>query len=87
MSLYKYKKSSHLKYWEVNNLYGWATPQKFPVDDFKWIEDTSEFVEDFIKSYNEESDQEYLIEVDIQYLEDLPIKIYLLNPYNFCLKQ
>ena len=87
MSLYKNKKSSYLKYWEVNHLYGWATPQKFPVDDFKWIEDTSEFDEDFIKSYSKESDEEYFIEVDTQYLEDLPLKMYLLNLHNFYLKQ
>ena len=39
--------------------------QKLPVNVFKWVEDLSEFNEDFIKSYNEESDKAYFLEVDI----------------------
>ena len=35
------------------------------------MKDTSQFKEDFIKSYNEESDERYFLEVDIQYLEKL----------------
>ena len=65
------KESSYLKYWNVNTLYGWATSQKLPVDGFEWVKDTSQFNEDFMKSYNENSDQGYLLEVDIQYLEKL----------------
>ena len=34
-------------------------------------EDTSQFNEDFIKNYNEESDEGYFLEVDIQYLKNL----------------
>ena len=30
--------------------------QKFPVNKFEWMEETSQFNEDFIKNYNEESD-------------------------------
>ena len=30
--------------------------QKLPVDSFEWIEDTSQFNEDFLNNYNEESD-------------------------------
>ena len=30
--------------------------QKLPVNNFEWIKDTSQFNEDFIKNYNEESD-------------------------------
>ena len=43
----------------------------FHVNKFEWIEDTSQFNEDFIKKYNEESDQGYFLQVDIQYLEKL----------------
>ena len=39
--------------------------------DFKWIEDISEFNEDFLKSYNDKSDEEYFLEVDVQYPENL----------------
>ena len=35
------------------------------------IEDTSQFNEDFIKSYNEESNEGYFAEVDVQYPEKL----------------
>ena len=33
---YENKESSFLEYLDANNLYGWAMPQKLPVDDFKW---------------------------------------------------
>ena len=36
--------------------------RKLPVNKFEWIEDTSQFNEDFIKTF---------LEVDIQYLEKL----------------
>ena len=45
--------------------------QKLPVNKLKWINDTSKFKEDFIKNYNEESDEEYFLEVDVQYPEKL----------------
>ena len=32
-------------------------PQNLPVNDFKWVEQTSEFKEDFIKSHNHESEK------------------------------
>ena len=43
--------------------------QNLPVNNFVWIKDTSQFEEDFIKNYNEESDKEYFLEVDVQDLE------------------
>ena len=67
----KNKESSYLQYWDVNNLYGWAMSQKLPVNNFEWIKDTSQFNEDFIKNYNEESDEGYFLEVDVQYLEKI----------------
>ena len=45
--------------------------QKLPVNGFKWVEETSQFNEDFIKTYNEEKDERYFLEVDLQYLEKL----------------
>ena len=54
-------------------------PQKIPVDGFKWVEKLSKFNEKFIKSYNENSDKGYFLEVDVKYpkklfnlYEDLP---------------
>ena len=65
------KESLNLKYWDINNLYGWAMSQKLPVNGFKWVENTCQFDEDFIKSYDEESDEEYFLKVDLQYPEKL----------------
>ena len=67
----KNKESSYLKYWDLNNLYGWLISKKFRVSYFEWIEDTSQFNEDFIKSYNEESHEGYFLEDDAQYPETL----------------
>ena len=41
----KNKKLSYLQYWDVNNLYGRAILQKLPVNNFEWINDTSQFNE------------------------------------------
>ena len=45
--------------------------QTLPVNNFEWIKDTCQFNEDFIKKYNEVSDEGYFLEVDVQYLEKL----------------
>ena len=51
MNVYdKNKESSYLQYWDSNNLYNWAMSQKLPVNNFEWIEDTSQFNEDLIKN-------------------------------------
>ena len=67
----KNKESSYLQYWDVNNIYRWTMSQKLAINNFEWIESTSQFNEDFIKNYNEERDKGYHLEVDIQYLEKL----------------
>ena len=36
---FKNKESSSLKYWDLNNLYGWAISQKLSVNNFKWVEE------------------------------------------------
>ena len=65
------KESSYFNYWDVNNLYGWEMLQKFLVKKFEWIEDISQFNENFIRNYNKESDGGYFLKVDAQYLEKL----------------
>ena len=66
----KSEESSYLQFWDVNNLYSRAMLQKIPVNNFELIKDASQFNEDFIKNYNEESDQGYFFEVDVH--NDLP---------------
>ena len=52
-------------YVDANNLYGWTTSKRLPVDEFKWVYDLSVFTEDFIKNYDEEGDVGYLLVVGI----------------------
>ena len=70
---YENEESSYHKYWDVNNSYDWAMYQKLPLGNFKWVENISEFNEDFIKSYINESDEGYFFEVDVQYPKNLQI--------------
>ena len=35
------KESSHLNYWNVNNLYGWEMSQNLTSSSFNWFEETS----------------------------------------------
>ena len=63
--------SSYLMYLDANNLYGWAMSQKLPINGFKWVTYLSRFNENFIKSYNENSDIRYFLEVDVEYLKKL----------------
>ena len=58
----KHKESSYLQYWDINNLYGWAMSQKLPVNNFEWIEGTSQFNKYFMKNYNEEIHKGYFLE-------------------------
>ena len=37
--------------------------QKLPVNDFKWVEKTCQFNEDFTKNYNEDSNTGYYIDI------------------------
>ena len=67
----KNRELSYLRFCDVYNLYGWVMPQKLPLNNFKWVEETTEFNEDFIKSYNDDSDEGSFLEVDVQYPENL----------------
>ena len=63
---------SYLTYIDANNLYGWAMSQKLLVNDFIWYNDyLSDFNEEFVKNYNENSDERYFLEVDIEYPKTL----------------
>ena len=45
--------------------------QKLPINNFEWIEETSQFNEDF--NYNQEIDEGYFLETDVQYPKILQI--------------
>ena len=77
--------SSYLTYLDANNLYGWATSQKLPVNGFMWYTKyASDFAEDFIKNYNEDSDEGYFLEVDIEYPRNYGV---LIKTYHFYQKE
>ena len=63
--------ASYLMYLDANNLYGQAISQKLPVNGFRWVEKLSKFNERFIKSYNENSDIGYFLEVGVEYPKHL----------------
>ena len=48
----EHKELPYPQYWDVNNLYGWAMLQNHPVNNLGWIQDSSQFNEDFVKNYN-----------------------------------
>ena len=62
---------SYIQYLDANNLHGWAMFQKLPVNNSKWIKDTSKINEEFIKNYNENSYKGYILELDVKYPKKL----------------
>ena len=67
--------SLYRQYLDANNLYGWAISQKLSVNGFKWEKNTSRYNEKLIKSYNEDSNRGYILEVDLEY----PKKLHVLH--------
>ena len=48
-------------------LYGWVMSQKLAVNDFEWEENIHKFNEEFIKNYDENGSEGYILEVDVEY--------------------
>ena len=67
----KYKEESFFQYLDANNLYGWAMSQKLSANSFKWKKKLSKFNEEFIKNYDEDTDEGYILEVDVKYPKNL----------------
>ncbi|GBP03278.1 hypothetical protein EVAR_101295_1 [Eumeta japonica] len=53
---------------DANNLYGWAMSESLPEGKFEWIEDIDSFD---ISTVSENSDFGYILEVDLDYPEEL----------------
>ena len=67
----KNKKRSYIEYLDANNLHGLAMSQKLPVDGLKLKKNILKSNEDFIKTYNEDSDKGFIFEVDVEYPKNL----------------
>ena len=65
--------SLYLEFLDANNLNGWAMSQKLPVNGLKWLEEEKLWKcnERFIKSYNEDGDKGFFLEVDVEYPNNL----------------
>ena len=58
--------------------------QDLLVNNFKWVEKTFEFDEDFIKSYNDDSHERYFLKLMFNILR---IYITFIMIYTSCLKE
>ena len=54
---------------DKNILYGWPMSRKFLVNSFKWRKNVSKFDKDVMKNYDEVSNKECILEVDVKYPE------------------
>ena len=55
--------------------------QKLPVNNFQWVKHTSQFNEDVIKSYNEESNGGYFLKLMFNILKNYMNFIMIYNFY------
>ena len=58
-------------YLDANSLFRWTMSQKLHVNSFEWVRKSSKSDECFIKNYDESSDKEYFLEVDVKYSKKL----------------
>ena len=58
----------HIMYLDANNLYGWAMSQYLPTGGFKWLDEQLIFLDD---DYTETSDKGLILEVDLEYPDEL----------------
>ena len=54
-------------YRDRDNLYGWKMSRKLSVRGSESVKNTSQFRDDFIKNYNEDSNTRYCLELGVQY--------------------
>ena len=63
--------SNYLMCVDANNLYGWGMCKKQPLNNFQWDHQIDKYTSDFIRNYDENCDIGYLLDVDIEYPENL----------------
>ena len=62
--------SKYIMYLDAYNLYGWAMSQYLPTGQFKWT--TEKDIEKIkLAKYEEDSDKVFMLEVDLQYPNEL----------------
>ena len=59
--------TKYIVYLDANNLYGWAMSQYLPTGEFEWL--TGEEVD--LSKYDDESEKGLILEVDLEYPEEL----------------
>ena len=67
----KKKKSSYIQYLDANNLYGKAMTEKLPLRGIRWMDDISRMDEDFVRGYDKNDIKGYILEVDVDYPNEL----------------
>ena len=64
------EKSKYIMYWDANNLYGWGMSQPLPYSDFDFL--TKKEINEFcLSSIGENSPIGYILEVDLEYPDEL----------------
>ena len=64
--------SKHIMYLDANNLYGWAMSQYLPTGEFQWLtDDQIKQTQLNLNKYNDESEKGLILEVDLEYPEEL----------------
>ena len=64
------KPTSHIMYWDANNLYGWAMSQHLPFEDFRWMEE-SEYKDIDWVAVPEDGQNGFILECDLDYPTEL----------------
>ena len=62
------KESKYIMDLDENNLYGWGMREYLPNGEFQWVKNVDNFD---VSSINETSSTNYILKVDLQYLDEL----------------
>ena len=62
------KPSIYIEYLDMNNLHGWTMSSYLSCGGFKWLKNVDNFD---VNSINENSPIEYILKVDLEYLDEL----------------